>query len=103
MKRYGLFWKVMNAVGYLTDHSNDLIYDFDSNVVEHYNAAVACMIEVKRINFCLKSSYQARCFAAVVSYNSGLIHYKLYKAIYICINILLLIIYTLVLLENRSI
>jgi hypothetical protein len=82
MRQCGLYQKVMAAVDTLADQSRHLIQDIDSNVVEHYNAAVARSIGGKRVNFCLKGSYQARCAAAVVRHNSGRSHYNLYKTMF---------------------
>lgn len=47
-----------------------LIHDVDNNVVEQFNAIIAKMIGGKRVNYCLRGSYQSRCSAAVVSHNT---------------------------------
>lgn len=82
MRQCGPYRKVMAVVDALADQSRHLIQDIDSNVIEHYNAAVARSVGGKRVNFCLKGSYQARCDAAVVRHNSGRSYYNLYKSMF---------------------
>jgi hypothetical protein len=74
-----LYPKIMAAVGVLADNARHLIHDLDSNRAEYYNAAVAKLIGGKRVNYCMKGSYQARCSAAVVSHNTRQSYYKLHK------------------------
>lgn len=40
------------------------------------------MVGGKRINYSLKGSYQARCYAAVVAFNSGKPQYTLYSTLW---------------------
>lgn len=84
LKKMGLYYKIMTAVGTLVDNARSLIVDVSSNYAEHFNSIVAKFIGGKRTNFAKKRSYQARCAAAVVSHNSGTPHYKLHKAMYEC-------------------
>ncbi|XP_039292554.1 eIF-2-alpha kinase activator GCN1 [Nilaparvata lugens] len=81
MKASGVLYKIMEAVNVLADHSSHLIYDVDSNMVEHYNAVVARFTGGKRINYIQKGSYRMRCAAAVVSHNTNQPFYKLHKTI----------------------
>lgn len=65
----------------LASHSPSLIHDVDSNAVERYNSIVAKLVGGKRINFSLKGSYQTRCNAAVVSFNSHKVLSSVYKTV----------------------
>lgn len=58
----------------LSYHARSLICDVTSNNVESFNAIVAKFVGGKRINFCLRRSYAARCAAAVISFNTGVLH-----------------------------
>lgn len=79
------FWlKIKAIVGCVASHSRSLINDVDSNDVERFNGIVAKFVGGKRINFSLKQSYQARCSAAVVSYNTKKPLYTLQKSILGC-------------------
>ncbi|XP_039300848.1 uncharacterized protein LOC120356095, partial [Nilaparvata lugens] len=82
MKASGVLYKIMEAVNVLADHSSHLIYDVDSNMVEHYNAVVARFTGGKRINYIQKGSYRMGCAAAVVSHNTNQPFYKLHKTMY---------------------
>ncbi|CAI6354556.1 unnamed protein product [Macrosiphum euphorbiae] len=61
----------MSARNLLAHRSSSLIYNVNNNSVEGYNSVVAKYVGGKRINFSHKGSYQARCTAAVLSYNAG--------------------------------
>lgn len=52
-----------------------------NNRAEQFNSVVAKVVGGKRINFSLKYSYAARCYAAVVIFNTGLPQYSMYKSI----------------------
>lgn len=54
----------------LARHAGSLIYDVDSNIVESYNNVIAKFIGGKRINYTRRRSYQGRCAAAVISFNT---------------------------------
>lgn len=45
--------------------------DKDSNRVEIFNSVISKCIGGKRINFGLRGSYETRCNAAVVAFNTG--------------------------------
>lgn len=81
MKRNQIYQKIMVVVNTLADFSSHLILDVDSNIVEHYNSSVAMFTGGKRINYIQKNSYETRCTAAVVSYNTGRPFYKLHKTL----------------------
>ncbi|XP_054257576.1 uncharacterized protein LOC129005927 [Macrosteles quadrilineatus] len=82
LKEAGIYTEVMSTVGSLADHARSLMMKMNNNTAEHYNSIVAKFIGGKRVNFALKRSYKARCFAAVVSHNSQLPLYKLHKNMY---------------------
>lgn len=65
----------------MSNNARSLILDVDSNAVEQFNAIVAKFVGGKRINFSLNRSYEARCSAAVVSFNCKRPHYALHKAL----------------------
>lgn len=62
--------KITEFVSYLSRHANSLILDVDNNIVEQFNSIICKYIGGKRVNYCLKRSYQGRCFAAAVSVNT---------------------------------
>lgn len=63
-------FKIMEMVQRLANQATSLIYDVDSNTVEQFNAIVCKFVGGKCCNFSLKKSYEAKCYAAVVSHNS---------------------------------
>lgn len=79
MRESGLLYKVMDVMDNLADHAQSLIFDVNNNIVEQFNNVIAKFVGGKRINFCLKRSYQTRCNAAVVAYNSKTPMQKLHK------------------------
>lgn len=78
----GLYSAICEVFRDVSRHSRSLLIDVTSNYVEHFNSIVAKFVGGKRINFALSGSYQGRCTAAVVQYNSGQAHYKFHKAVY---------------------
>lgn len=73
--------KIRQYNKYLANNSRSLIFDVDSNAVEQFNAVVAKFVGGKRINYSLNKSYNARCSAAVVSFNCKRPHYALHKTL----------------------
>lgn len=71
MEKSGLWSDILSARNLLAHHTSSLIYNVNNNSVEGYNSVVAKYVGGKRINFSYKGSYQARCTAAVLSYNAG--------------------------------
>jgi hypothetical protein len=71
----------MVEVNHLADFSHHLVYNVDSNMVEHFNSIVAMYSGGKRINYVQKGSYKTRCTAAVVTYNTRTPFYKLHKKV----------------------
>ncbi|KAK9746460.1 hypothetical protein QE152_g6107 [Popillia japonica] len=68
----------MSAVNRVYTNASSLIENVDTNVVESFNSVVAKLVSGKRINYSQRSSYIARCNAAVVSFNSkGEFHRKM--------------------------
>lgn len=71
MEQSGLWADILSARNLLAHHSSSLIYSVNNNSVEGYNSVVTKYVGGKRIHFSHKGSYQARCSAAVLSYNAG--------------------------------
>jgi hypothetical protein len=71
MEKSGLWTDILYARNFLAHHASSLIYNVNNNSVEGYNSIVAKFVGGKRIHFSHKGSYQARCTAAVLSYNTG--------------------------------
>ncbi|KAH9379793.1 hypothetical protein HPB48_007294 [Haemaphysalis longicornis] len=51
-------------------NTTSLIQDVDNNAAEHYNSVVAKFVGRKRLYYSLEDSYDIRCFAASLSFNS---------------------------------
>ena len=79
LKNSGLFCKIMEVMHRLADNAKSLLFDMSSNAVESFNSIIAKFVGGKRINYCLRRSYQARCNAAVVSHNAKMPFYALHK------------------------
>lgn len=71
MKNSGLYQDIMVVVGRVARHAESLILNMDNNAAECYNSVLAKFIGGKRINFSARRSYQTRCEAALISYNSN--------------------------------
>jgi len=78
-----LFVRLIQIVSALSNNSRSLIEDVDNNVVERFNSIIAKCVGGKRINFSSGRSYQTRCKAAVVSFNTRRIHgsYKCHRGL----------------------
>lgn len=74
-----LFVRLLQIISSLSNHSRSLIKDVDSNIVERFNSIIAKCVGGKRVNFSGARSYQTRCNAAVVSFNTRRLH-KTYKS-----------------------
>lgn len=74
-----LMLKLQNNASKLAFNSRSLLQNFTNNRAEQFNSVVAKVVGGKRVNYSLKGSYQARCYAAVVAFNSGKPQYTLYK------------------------
>lgn len=72
----------MEVMGKTADYSKSLLFNSSNNSVEQLNSIIAKFVGGKRVNFCLKRSYQSRCHAAVVSHNSKSPLYALYKSMF---------------------
>lgn len=71
LKMCGLYDKLQNALKQISWNAKSLLYDKDSNRVETFNSVISKCIGGKRINYGLRGSYEARCNAAVVAFNTG--------------------------------
>lgn len=76
-----LMAKMMTHTMALANHARSLLYNLNNNRAEQFNAIVAKYVGGKRVNYALKNSYALRCYAAVVSFNSGTPIYTLHKTI----------------------
>ncbi|GFT97138.1 yqaJ domain-containing protein [Nephila pilipes] len=72
----------MNVVNNLADNSKSLLFSANNNSVEQFHSIVAKFIGGKRVNFCLRRSYLARCSGAVISHNSGSFMSRVHKSKY---------------------
>lgn len=82
MKECGIFQDVITCVYRLVHNSTSLIVNMTNNNAESYNSIVCKFAGGKRINFALKGSYETRCEAAAISYNSKGEYYRVvHKAI----------------------
>ncbi|KAG8237305.1 hypothetical protein J437_LFUL017065, partial [Ladona fulva] len=70
MRSCGLWVDIRYANSLLARHSPSLIQNVTNNVAESFNSLVAKYIGGKRINYCLRGSYQTRCEIATISFNS---------------------------------
>lgn len=59
-----IYWRVV-------ENTNSLLLDIDNNICEQFNSIINKHIAGKRIHFALKSSYNSRVEAAVVSFNTS--------------------------------
>lgn len=84
LKQSGLLYKILEIFNTLADNARSLLFDSSSNSAESFNSIVAKFIGGKRINYCYRGSYQARCNAAAVAHNSNTPNYKIHKALYNC-------------------
>lgn len=71
LKKCGLYEKLQNALKYISWNAKSLLQDKDSNRVETFNSVISRCTGGKRINFGLRGSYETRCNAAVVGFNTG--------------------------------
>ncbi|GFS61371.1 yqaJ domain-containing protein [Nephila pilipes] len=78
----GLLYRIMNVVNNLADNSKSLLFSANNNCVEQFHSIVAKFIGGKRVNFCLRRSYLARCSGAVISHNSGSFMSRVHKSMY---------------------
>ncbi|KOB78717.1 hypothetical protein OBRU01_01900 [Operophtera brumata] len=76
-----LWSRICLIMSNLAAHATSLIHDIDSNTVERYNSIVAKLVGGKRVNFSKRGSYQARCHAAVISFNTHKVLSTVYKSI----------------------
>lgn len=82
LKSSGLLYKIMEAVNNIADNARSLTYDCSNNSVESYNSVRAKFVGGKRVNFCLRRSYLARCHAAILSMNHVSPVYALNKSMF---------------------
>lgn len=76
-----LLLKLKKNASQLAYNSRSLLHCYTNNRAEQFNSIVAKMVGGKRVNFSLKDSYTTRCYAAVVSFNTGKPQYTFYKSI----------------------
>lgn len=76
-----LMLKLQKNASQLANHSRSLLHNFTTNRAEQFNSVVAKTVGGKRINFSLKDSYSVRCYAAVVSFNTGKPQTTMYKSV----------------------
>lgn len=73
LKKDKTFDEILKNLNRLTQNSESLIEDIDSNISEQFNSIVAKFVGGKRINFSTGESYKDRCFLAVLQHNTGIL------------------------------
>ncbi|KAL4084608.1 hypothetical protein QTP88_027539 [Uroleucon formosanum] len=71
MKRVGLWDDIGSIRSALTNHTESLMFNLNNNAAENYNSILAKFVGGKKVNLCLRGSYELRCNAAVTAYNVG--------------------------------
>lgn len=66
-----VYEKLQNALKNISWNAKSLLQDKDSNIVETFNSVISKCIGGKRVNFGLRGSYETRCNAAVVAFNTN--------------------------------
>lgn len=66
----GFYVRLQTALKQLSWNAKSLLCDQDSNRAESFNAMISKCIGGKRINFGLRGSYETRCNAAVLAFNT---------------------------------
>ncbi|CAH1183072.1 unnamed protein product [Ceutorhynchus assimilis] len=76
MQDCGIYEDIIVALQRVVDNTSSLILNMDNNLAEHYNSVVCKFVGGKRILFSKRGSYQTRCEAAALSFNSGGNYYR---------------------------
>ncbi|RVE44807.1 hypothetical protein evm_010520 [Chilo suppressalis] len=76
-----LWFRMQTIIQSVVSKSKSMLEDVDANTVERFNSVIAKIVGGKRINFSLRRGYQARCNAAVVSFNNPYPRHLLKKTI----------------------
>lgn len=84
MTKDGFFYKIQECFVKIADNTESLLHTANNNAVEHLNSQIAKYIGGKRINYCLRGSYQMRCHEAVVAHNSSSPHASLHHSLVSC-------------------
>lgn len=71
LKKDKTYEEIMKNLNRLTQNSESLIEDVDSNISEQFNSKVAKFVGGKRINYSTGPSYRDRCLLAVLQHNTG--------------------------------
>lgn len=71
LKRCGLYEKLQNALKYISWNAKNLLQNKNSNRIETFNSVIAKCTGGKRVNYGLRGSYETRCNAAAVTFNTG--------------------------------
>ncbi|CAG4957937.1 unnamed protein product [Parnassius apollo] len=77
-----LWRKMSQIVSFLASNAKSLVFDVDSNPAETFNSVIAKYVGGKRINYTQRNSYQERCVAAAISFNTKRPIYTIYKRIF---------------------
>lgn len=70
LKESGIWTDIQQHLSYLANNSESLILNLNNNYAEQFNSIIAKFVGGKRVNFTSRGSYQARCFGAVISFNT---------------------------------
>lgn len=70
LQKSELLQKLERPIEYVAYHSDSLIYHANNNLAEAFNSLVAKVNAGKRLNLGMRGSFQGRCAAAVLQYNT---------------------------------
>ncbi|XP_069361994.1 uncharacterized protein [Maniola hyperantus] len=71
MKKCGLWYDLFAALSLIVTNVESLLMAQTNNIAEQFNSIIAKFIGGKRVNYCLRGSYEMRCYAAAAKQNTG--------------------------------
>lgn len=71
MKKCGLWYEIYSILNHIVTNAESLLMAQTNNIAEQFNSIIAKFIGGKRVNYCLRGSYEMRCFAAAAKQNTG--------------------------------
>lgn len=71
MKQCGLWYDIFSILSVIVTNAESLLMAKTNNIAEQFNSIIAKFIGGKRVNYCLRGSYETRCFAAAAKQNTG--------------------------------
>lgn len=71
MKKCGLWYDIFSILSLIVTNVESLLMAQTNNIAEQFNSIIAKFIGGKRVNYCLRGSYEMRCYAAAAKQNTG--------------------------------